>query len=98
MPKVNVREAKAQFSKLLMPLESLPPREGGWLAGKLGKKLAVAMLLVGVGCPSEFGINGRIDSAMRHDQAQEDCPPHTHRKFRSQACTNPGCPAECVAD
>jgi len=59
MPKVNVREAKAQLSKLverahrgeeiiitkggkpcarLVPLESLLPRKGGWLAGKLGKK------------------------------------------------------------
>jgi len=60
--------------------------------------LAVAMLIVGVGCPSEFGINGRIDTAMRRDQAKEDCPPHTHKEFQSPSCTDPACPQDCVAD
>lgn len=60
--------------------------------------LAIAILIVGVGCPSELGINGRIDAAMRHDQDQEECPPHTHWAFSSESCTETGCPKSCVAD
>jgi len=61
--------------------------------------LAVAMLVVGIGCPSEFGIHGRVENAIRHDQAQEDCPPHTHREFSKPSCTDrSSCPSKCVAD
>jgi hypothetical protein len=60
--------------------------------------LAVAMLIVGAGCPSEFGINGRIDAAVRHDLAPEECPPHTRKKFQNPSCTELGCPTDCVAD
>ena len=69
--------------------------------------LAVAMLLVGVGCPLEFGIGGRIDKAMEKDMREMKgdlgvCPAGTHQRPLDKPCTDtstdPSCKPECVAD
>ncbi len=68
--------------------------------------LAVAMLLVGVGCPSEFGIEGRIDKAVAQDTKEElkelkevkDCPAGMHWQQPKSPCTDPSCQSGCVAD
>ncbi len=68
--------------------------------------LAVAMLLLGVGCPSEFGIEGRLDKAMEQDtkemledvKVKRDCPAGKHWVEPKSPCTNLPCPGGCVAD
>lgn len=66
--------------------------------------LAVAMLLVGVGGPTEFGVEGRIDKAMERDtkerveEAKGDCPAGTHQEEPKSPCPNPPCKLTCVAD
>ena len=68
--------------------------------------LAVAVLLVGVGCPSEFGIEGRINKAAEQDmkrmleemKVKRDCPAGKHREEPKSPCTNPPCKPNCVAD
>ncbi len=65
--------------------------------------LAVAML-VGVGCPSEFGIEGRIDKAMAQDTKERleelkgKCPAGMSWKRPEVPCTNPPCKPLCVVD
>ncbi len=63
--------------------------------------LAVAMLLVGVGCPEEFGIGGRLDQAMAKDtkeMLEKPCPPGTQREEPKLNCADPSCtpPPKCV--
>jgi hypothetical protein len=61
--------------------------------------LAVAMLLVGVGCPTEFGIEGRLDKAMEKDldmQLEKDCPAGTHWEDPKTPCTGSSCKSNCV--
>jgi len=65
--------------------------------------VAVAILLLGVGCPLEFGKGGIIDEAMADDtKAMVDdmkvCPAGTHRQQPKAPCTDPSCEPGCVAD
>ncbi len=60
----------------------------------------VAILLVGAGCPSEFGVGGRIDKAVRADTKQPtpDCPEGRYVKLKDPDCTGDRCDWECVDD
>ncbi len=67
--------------------------------------LAVVILLVGVGCGREFGIDGRIDKAVARDSKEnlkelEACPAGTHREKPQKPCADPdpSCKGRCVAD
>ena len=70
--------------------------------------LAVAVLLVGVGCPFEFGIEGRLDKAAAHDtkdmledlKVKEDCPAgmRWEKPKEQEPCTEPSCVPRCVPD
>ncbi len=65
--------------------------------------LTVAMLLVGVGCPSEFGMEGRLDKAAEHDTKEkvEDlkpCPAGTHWEQAKSPCTGSSCQPGCEPD
>jgi len=67
----------------------------------------VVMLLVGAGCPSEFGINGRIERAIATDrqadlgQKPPICPPGMHvRKVKLDCQDSPDrpCDRKCEND
>jgi hypothetical protein len=64
--------------------------------------LAVAMLLLGVGCPTEFGIEGTLDQAMERDLKEGICPVGTHPQKRDRKCKDepgaPACQTDCVAN
>ena len=67
--------------------------------------LAVALLLVGMGCPFEFGIDGRLDKAAAQDtkemlEWEKPCPAGMHREKPDPNCKDPSCipPPNCVAD
>jgi hypothetical protein len=61
---------------------------------------AIAVILVGAGCPSEFRTGGRIDQALEKDlrdlREDADCPAGMHRE--DLPCSNPPCRTNCVAD
>lgn len=56
-------------------------------------------LLMMSGCPSEFGVDGRIDQAVERDlkAMSGGCPPGKHRRFPEPGCSGPQC-GECVDD
>ena len=56
-------------------------------------------LLMMLGCPSEFGRNGRLDQAVEQDLKAEfgDCPPGKHRLLPAPGCSGPEC-VRCVDD
>jgi hypothetical protein len=65
--------------------------------------LAVAMLPVGMGCPTEFGIDGRIDKAAERDMkeiVEKPCPLGTQREKFDPSCRGESCtrPRNCVPD
>ena len=62
--------------------------------------LVVAILLVGVGCPLEFGIGGRIDQAAAQDtkdMLEKVCPAGMQREQIDEKCRGNRCETKCVA-
>jgi len=59
-----------------------------------------AMLLVMLGCPSEYGRHGRIDQAMERDLTPDlpACPVGQHREKIDRDCQGERCPQRCIDD
>jgi hypothetical protein len=61
---------------------------------------AVGVLLMPLGCPSEYGRAGRVDQAMGDDLRQplQPCPAGKHRLAPPDSCFGDSCEPKCVDD
>jgi hypothetical protein len=61
---------------------------------------AVGVLLLSLGCPSEYGRAGRVDQAMGDDlrQSAQACPAGKHPLAPTDSCLGDSCEPTCVDD